>query len=235
MSKTLYPIDSLRFYTEDELAFRDTLVDRISREVKNTLTSINRAWSFYRVEGPLLAPREFVSPSYDEGDIFITQIVRANQQLVLRPETTKTSYLFAEHFEQKLKKHAFPMCVWQLGKSFRVEKSDGASPSKLRFNEFYQLEFQCIYSEDTKADYRAPLIVDVSKEIDRLLMTSSRIVESDRLPSYSESTLDIEVPFNGEWKEVASCSIRTDYKEGMKVCEIALGIDRLTEIYYQSK
>ena len=58
-----------------------------------------------------------------------------------------------------------------------------------------------------------------------------RFVESDRLPSYSESTLDIEVPYNGEWKEVASCSIRNDFSEDTRVAEIAIGMDRLVEMY----
>lgn len=228
MSSGLYGIESLRFYDEDELLMRDMLVSRISSIVKNTLLSINGAWTFHRVEGPTLIPRHLVNSSYDEDDIFITQIVKANQTLVLRPETTASSYLCAEKL---LSKQKLPMCVWQLGKSFRVEKSDGATAAKLRFNEFHQLEFQCIYSVGTKADYRARLIPEVSKEISRFLMLNTRQVESDRLPSYSESTLDIEVPYNGEWKEVASCSIRNDFSENTRVCEIAIGIDRLTEIY----
>jgi hypothetical protein len=55
------------------------------------------------------------------------------------------------------------------------------------------------------------------------------VVPSDRLPPYSESTLDIEV--NG--REVASCSIRTDYSEETRVCEIAFGLDRI--VHFASK
>ena len=122
--------------------------------------------------------------------------------------------------------------VWQVGKSFRVEKSDGATASKLRFNEFHQLEFQCIYSAGTKAHYRKYLMEAVSKDISMFLFGEViRNVESDRLPAYSESTLDIEVPFKNDWKEVASCSIRTDFSEDARVCEIAIGLDRLVEIY----
>lgn len=57
-----------------------------------------------------------------------------------------------------------------------------------------------------------------------------RFVESDRLPSYSESTLDIETNYRDDWKEIASCSIRTDFSEDTRVCEIAIGLDRLIEL-----
>lgn len=35
---------------------------------------------------------------------------------------------------------------------------------------------------------------------------------------------------NGKWREIASCSIRNDYKEGTKVCEIAVGLDRVATL-----
>lgn len=229
MSSAYYEIESLRFYDEREIELREMIVSRVSSTVKQTLKSVNSAWNIHRVEGPLLTPRIFVSDSYDEDDIFITQVEKAGSQLVLRPETTVSSYMFAR---KKYVNSKLPLCVWQVGKSFRVEKSDGATAAKLRFNEFYQLEFQCIYSIGTKADYRSYLIDAVSKDIAMFTnMPAVRVVESDRLPSYSESTLDIEVEFRGDWKEVASCSIRKDFSEDTRVCEIAIGLDRLVEIY----
>jgi glycyl-tRNA synthetase len=229
MSDTFYDIESLRFYDEAEIELRDMMTARIASAVKRTLTDVNSAWKFYRVEGPILTPRNYVSSSYDEDDIFVTQIEKASSKLVLRPETTVSSYQFAR---KKYAGNKLPMCVWQLGKSFRVEKSDGATAAKLRFNEFYQLEFQCIYSVGTKADYRKYLMDAVSKEISMFLFGEViRNVESDRLPAYSESTLDIEVPFRNDWKEVASCSIRTDFSEDTRVAEIAIGMDRLIEIH----
>ena len=232
MSDAFYDIESLRFYDEDEIEMREMMTKRISSVVRQTLQNVNPAWKFKRVEGPLLTPRSFVSPSYDEDDIFVTQIEKAGAKLVLRPETTVSSYEFAR---KKYARDKFPLCVWQLGKSFRVEKSDGATAAKLRFNEFYQLEFQCIYSVGTKADYRASLIESVTKEVSRFLNLETRVIPSDRLPSYSESTLDIEVPYRNDWKEVASCSIRNDFSEDTRVCEIAIGMDRLVEIYSQSR
>jgi len=229
MSNAFYEIESLRFYDEAEIELREMMTSRISNTVKRTLTQVNPAWKFYRVEGPLLTPQNFVNDSYDEDDIFITQIEKAGSKLVLRPETTVSSYMFAR---KKYANNKLPLCVWQVGKSFRVEKSDGATAAKLRFNEFYQLEFQCIYSVGTKADYRKYLMDAVSQQISMFLGGEKiRFVDSDRLPSYSESTLDIEVPFRNEWKEIASCSIRTDFSEDTRVCEIAIGLDRLIEIH----
>jgi glycyl-tRNA synthetase len=229
MSDAFYEIESLRFYDEAEIELREMMTARIANTVKRTLSNVNPAWKFHRVEGPLLTPRNFVSDSYDEDDIFVTQIEKASSKLVLRPETTVSSYQFAR---KKYAQSKLPLCIWQVGKSFRVEKSDGATAAKLRFNEFYQLEFQCIYSVGTKADYRSYLMEAVTKDISMFLFGEKpRHVESDRLPAYSESTLDIEVMFKNDWKEVASCSIRTDFSEDTRVAEIAIGLDRLVEIY----
>lgn len=163
MSHALYEIESLRFYDESEIELRDMIITRISNTVKRTLLGVNSAWKFFRVEGPILTPRNFVSSSYDEDDIFMTQIEKASSRLVLRPETTASSYAYAR---KMCAGNKLPLCIWQSGKSFRVEKSDGATAAKLRFNEFYQLEFQCIYSVGTKADYRDYLIRGISKDID---------------------------------------------------------------------
>lgn len=145
--------------------------------------------------------------------------------LRLRPETTQSSYMYAKSLNKKL-----PLCVYQKGKSFRRELNDGATASKLRFNEFWQLEFQCIYSDSTKADYRASLIPVILKEISRFTSLETKILESDRLPSYSESTIDIEVNHKGRWIEMASCSIRNDFSKDTKVCEIAIGLDRVATL-----
>lgn len=227
-SDALYQLESLRFYDEEMIDNREAMIKRFASTVKRTLEKVNSAWKFKRVEGPLLTPRNFVSSAYDNNDIFVTQIEKMGQNLVLRPETTMSSYLYAKEKYAGLK---LPLCVWQAGKSFRVEASDGATAAKLRFNEFYQLEFQCIYSVGTMADYRNYLINALQADISMFLSGESiRIVESDRLPEYSESTLDIEVIYNGSWKEVASCSIRKDFSDTTKVCEIAIGLDRLLEI-----
>lgn len=225
MSEALYNLGGLRFWSEDELNIREMFINRISFVIKDTLININPSWSFIRTEGPLLIPSKFISEEYTEKDIFSTNHAAFDDYLKLRPETTKSSYLVANKSKNKL-----PLCVWQVGKSFRRELTDGATASKLRFLEFWQLEFQCIYSNTTKNDYRSKLYPFLVKEIQRITNKSVRIIQSDRLPSYSDSTMDIEVLFNDKYIEVCSLSIRNDYKEDTKVFEIALGLDRIVEL-----
>jgi glycyl-tRNA synthetase len=116
-----------------------------------------------------------------------------------------------------------------VGKSYRREKSDGANAAKLRFFEFTQAEWQCIYGLNTMADYRAVIMPALLDKISWLTDRETRIVPSDRLPGYSLRTDDIEVDFNGRWTEVASISTRTDF-EGAQVLEIAIGIDRVVDV-----
>lgn len=225
MSDALYTLGGLRFWTEDEIELREAFQARAVAVVKRTLTGMNPAWRFFRTEGPCLSPRSRISDAYDDSDIFITNHVAGGEALCLRAETTPSSYAVANTIQGRL-----PICVWQAGNSFRRETNDGASAAKLRFNEFWQLEFQCIYGADTKADYRARLIGAVSVEIARFTGCIVRVAESDRLPAYSESTLDIEADHNGTWREMASCSIRTDYSKDTRVCEIAIGLDRVATL-----
>ena len=222
MSEALYKFGGLRFWDEDEIELREIMISRLSGVLRRALIDVNPAWRFKRTEGPILTPAEFINPEYTADDLFVTN----HKDWALRAETTASSYAVAKKDQGKL-----PLCVWQVGKSFRRELSDGATASKLRFNEFYQLEFQCIYAVGTKADYRQFLIDALSPEVSRLLACSEmRVIDSDRLPSYSESTLDFEVKYNGAWKEIASMSIRNDFSPNTKVCEIAFGLDRLVEI-----
>lgn len=221
MSEALYKHGGLRFWTEDEIERRELFQQRAASVVRRTLLALNPAWRIFRVEGPCLCPRRYVSDAYTEADIFVTN----HKDFVLRPETTATSYAWARRIGGRL-----PLCVWQVGKSFRRETNDGASAAKLRFNEFWQLEFQCIYALGTKADYRAALIEALIVQIGHETERTVRMVESDRLPAYSESTLDIEVSAYPTWREVASCSIRTDYSPDTRVCEIAIGLDRIVSL-----
>lgn len=219
MSEALFKHGGLRFWSEREIILREQVTQSVSSIVKDTLIDVNPAWRIARCEGPILHPRSEVSSEYDDSDIFVTN----HKDFVLRPETTASSYAYARHLNKKL-----PLCVWQAGISSRRETNDGASAAKLRFNSFWQLEFQCIYSDTTKADYRKALITALVPYLSRLLGDEVKIVDSDRLPSYSESTIDLE--FKG--KEIASCSIRTDYSENTRVCEIALGLDRVVSLYF---
>lgn len=227
-TQNFHNIAQLRFWNEAEIEHRERAQTAIVSAVRSNLTNTNRAWSFQRMEGPLLTPRDFLSNDYSDEDIWITPVTIADRQIVLRAETTASTYAYArQNFSHK--KLKLPACFWQVGKSFRREKT--ATASKLRFFEFYQLELQCLYSIDTMADYRAKLLPELTDTISWLTRSEARIVDSDRLPAYSESTKDIEVKYRGEWREMASVSIRTDFAEDVRNLEVAVGLDRIVEAW----
>jgi glycyl-tRNA synthetase len=231
MSLAIYPLAGLRFWTQQEIALREQYVQRLSYVVEDTLTEINPAWYFARVEGPLLVPHTEINPNYTGDDVFETNHDAMGGRLCLRAETTATTYAYARHINQSDRRARFPLCVWQLGKSFRRELVDGATAGRLRYNEFYQLEFQCIFSNGTKADYMTALVDSIGVELQSITGLETRLVDSDRLPSYSTRTLDIEAKTSdGKWRELASCSLRTDFSPDHTVAEIAIGMDRVMDI-----
>ena len=151
-------------------------------------------------------------------------------ELALRPETTPGSYVYARHLLDTHSGVKPPFCVWQVGKSFRREQDQVTK--NMRLKEFYQQEFQCVYTADTMNDYHAVVLEPVRKMIGEMIGLPTRIVESDRLPSYSETTMDVEAWIEelpegfmptfaepnrvgnlslGRWMEVCSISRRTDF------------------------
>lgn len=228
MSMPVYlDIAQLRAWTEQELEYRDLAQNNIVSTVKRGLSEANRAWTFQRVEAPMIMPRSLMSAEYTDDDIWATKSTLAGNEIVLRAETTPATYATIRALYPRLETLKPPRCFWQVGKSFRREQQSTAS--RLRFFEFTQLEFQSLYSIDTKADYRGMIIEDLRDVLSWLCRSNARIIESDRLPSYSQSTLDIEVRHRGDWREVASISIRTDF-EPFRNLEIAVGLDRIVSI-----
>lgn len=214
-------------YDESDIAFREYAIREISTRLYNALRDLNSAWRFHRVETPLLIPSEAVSKEYDESYYFKT-----GEGLALRPETTWGSY---EMLRQKLRSHdsKLPLCVWQAGKSFRNEQDK--TFKNIRFKEFYQLEFQCAYAEGSKADY-FQCVLDVTKQSIGSLVGQVAHADSDRVPSYSEKTIDImslhsvEPESSSDIKtyqtlELVSISKRKDFDH--PVVEVAIGLDRL--------
>ena len=228
MSEALYPTGGLRFWDEREILLRDQFVARLFLAVRDPLIALNPAWQFRRVEGPVITPRSFISPEYAGDDLWTLGRPVGTEAAALRAETTASSYLYARTLVQR-GDAKLPLCVWQHGKSFRAESNDGASPSQLRFNEFYQCEFQCAFKADSKADYLAAVLPAVAAEIGRITGLATRVVGSDRLPSYSRATSDVECLWKGSnWKEAASISLRTDFPmDNVAVLEVAVGTDRL--------
>lgn len=229
MSTTFTDIPQLRVWDEHELEHRDIATRKIVETVRNELTTLNRAWTFRRIEAPALSPRDLLSDEYTDEDLWATRVTHAEREMVLRAETTASTYDFVRTaFPQKALR--LPACFWQAAKSYRREQQ--ARASRLRFFEFTQLEMQCLFSRETKADYRAAVMPALERTLSWLCNAESRVIESDRLPSYSESTLDVEVRHLNDWREVASVSLRKDFREDVLNLEVAVGLDRVVEIFH---
>lgn len=239
MSLPTLGLGQLRTWSEDEIEYREHLIRRLSRGMIDSLTSLNPAWQFRRIESPVLIPKNQIDIAYGSEDIFHTDDTALGFPLCLAPETTIYSYHYAADLIKRGQR--LPVCIWQARKSFRKEALDGANASKMRYKEFYQLEFQCLFSNTTKADIHTWLVGEMTD----LVATSyprTHNVASDRLPAYSEKTIDIEVfdEHANEMREVASISLRKDFYEdasfqgeaahGIKVVEVAFGLDRLVQL-----
>ncbi|NTF23497.1 hypothetical protein G6L37_34570 [Agrobacterium rubi] len=232
-------VNSLVHWEEREILRRDDFIRHFSEETKHFLRSINPAWDFRRVEAPVLVPRDIISDAYTNEDVWVQERLSATEtELVLRPETTPTTYAYMAHLLDTHSKTKLPLCVWQAGRSFRREQEQ--TTAHMRLKEFWQLEFQCAFTADTGMDYHAACLKPVRKMIASIIGLPTRIVESDRLPSYSLTTMDIEVDNGFKWMEVCSISKRTDFprkfisqskggatrEHDVLVLEIAIGLDR---------
>lgn len=234
----IYNFNALPFLNEQELVLKEYLTKTIALQVKAILKKQNKAWDLVQIEAPSLIPREHVNANYTDEDLWVQQS-QNHAELVLKPETTASSYLYLEHLLRHNEVMP-PVAVWQVSKSFRREQDQ--TTKNCRFKEFYQQEFQCLYSADTKNDYQASVIEDLAAMLMRIVSLPTRIVLSDRLPDYSLKTIDIEVWNSEKWMEICSVSTRKDFtfKPSVKnkqvdcmVLEIAIGIERL--IYNISK
>nr|WP_210299226.1 aminoacyl--tRNA ligase-related protein [Rhizobium sp. BK379] len=217
----------------------DHMVRFFSEEVRTFLRSVNPAWDVRRVEAPALTPRALISDAYTNADIWAQeQMTETEAPLVLRPETTPSTYVYMQHILGNHSRTRLPLCVWQAGRSYRREQEQ---PTKhMRLKEFWQLEFQCAYTADSGNDYHAAALEPVRRMIAALIPLPTRIVPSDRLPAYSQTTVDVEVDNGDKWMEVCSISRRTDFPERYRtqpkkgpvveqdvlVLEIAIGLDR---------
>lgn len=226
----VFNVNGLLTWNEDEIKFREYAIERIQSKLRQTLVAENRAWTMHRFESSCLIPSSAVNPNYTSDDVFVT-----GEGLTLRPETTAASYLYADHL-MKVKGFYPPLIVWQAGKSFRNEQDNVTK--NMRLKEFYQLEFQCVYADDTKNDYMEPVVLAMQEVISEMVAgyMAVRRIPSDRLPTYSLRTMDIEVDNGQKWMEVMSISDRTDYEhrafigkseKGFRVLEVAVGLDRL--------
>lgn len=245
MSYALYDsLAGLRTWRQNELALRRRIRDAIVERVETAARDINRAWTFEEIEAPLMMPLERMSSAYTADDVFMLRDAPGGtKDWAMRAETTDGTYCAAVQILRTTSVKA-PLCVWQMGTSFRRELNDGATAARLRFNAFTQLELQMVYYADTAADIAQPIREALAPLVARLTGLETRLVASDRLPSYATETIDIEcrlpdVPDSAaedaKWREVASTSRRTDFPtppgyKPLKVFEIAFGMDRMVAL-----
>ena len=237
MSHALYEeLAGLRTWRQSELRLRRRIAETLVDTAETTLRDINRAWTFEEVEAPLMMPVERMSSAYTGDDVFLlADAPGGEKRWAMRAETTDGTYAAAVHILRSTNAKP-PLCVWQMGPSFRRERADGATAAKLRLNQFHQLEMQLVLYEDTAFDVAPPLREALAARVGRITGLETRLVPSDRLPSYSAETVDIEcLTPQGEWREVASTSRRTDFPaipgyKPLKVVEIAFGADRMVAL-----
>ncbi len=230
---SFYDLNGLIFWSQKECMLREMMQTYFVDQIEKTLRETNRAWSFMRVEAPLLTPRDLVNAQYTEDDVYFLN------DLALRPETTPGTFRYIRRlFDDCNSGVVPPVCVWQAGKSFRKEQDQ---PTKfVRLKEFYQLEFQCVFTSDTLNDYHSALLKPAAQMISDMVRLPTSVVESDRLPVYSRKTMDVEVTLPDDRQmELASISLRTDFpgkvqftaknkvvEKDLLVAEVAIGLDR---------
>lgn len=237
----LYETNGLMFWNKHEIKYRNYIKEVFSQTIEEILRNENKMWQFYEIEAPLLTPRTLVNQNYTNEDIWV-QESSEDVELVLRPETTPSSYTYACHLLDS-NMVLPPFCIHQTGKSFRREQDQVSK--NMRLKEFYQQEFQCIYASDTLNDYQEKVLEPLREMFSKTIGMEARIVDSDRLPSYSERTVDIEVNNGDKWMEICSISKRKDFPQTVKfntkkgtiekemtVLEIAIGLDRCVYNYF---
>ncbi len=251
----LFNVNGLMFWTEREIRLRRQFEDHFAFTMQQILLETNPAWRMIQIEGPLLTPWANINPNYTDEDVWSQELDESESmgpcngcgnliprddatRLALRPETTPSSYVYACHLLNNHSGTKPPFVVWQSGKSFRREQDQVTK--NMRLKEFWQQEFQCIYTADTMNDYHEAVLGPVQNMIGEMVGGLTRVVESDRLPSYSEVTMDVEVLSpDFKWMEVCSISRRTDFPQKAKfqakkktvekdllVLEVAIGLDR---------
>jgi glycyl-tRNA synthetase len=236
----LYDVNALVHWDEREILAREAMTGFFAAEVAAMLRRLNPAFDIRRVEAPVLIPRALISPAYANSDVWVQERLGAHDHdLVLRPETTPSTYVYMRSLLDSHQRVKLPLCVWQSGKSFRREQDQ---PGKhMRLKEFHQMEFQCAYAADTANDYHAACLEPVRRMIAATVAMPTRLVASDRLPDYAEVTMDVEMWNQDKWMEICSISRRTDFpgkasfaakgggmvERDVRVLEIAIGLDRL--------
>lgn len=221
--KNIKTRNGLVTWNSKEIMTRNWIVEFFTESLKERLSQLNRHIRFIQCESPLLIETSLINNNYTPEDFYF---LGGKEDLSLRPETTSGSYLVAM---EEMNDISPPIVVWQYGKSFRREQD--APMSRMKLKEFYQLEYQLIYTSDSKAPYYDECIKIVSNIFRTLFKTSIYTERSDRLPNYSNQTTDILFKKGDYELELCSISDRSDFPgkfndKDLRVAEIAIGLDR---------
>lgn len=244
--KTLYNVNSLVIWEEKDIRLKRWIEDTLKEEIKSILLSLNPRWEFFQIEAPSLIPLDLINDNYTSEDVWVQETKSdTDVKLVLKPETTPSSYVYAEYLLDN-NRVLPPFVVWQTSKSFRREQDQ--TIKHMRLKEFTQTEFQCIYSADTLNDYQERVLEPIRKMFEDIISMPCRIIESDRLPDYSLRTMDIEVWNEDKWMEICSISKRKDFtkkaifsvkskvvEKELLVLEIATSSDRILYNYNKKR
>lgn len=227
----VYNKNGLVFWNEDEIREREHLTACFAAHMDQFLREQNAAFHLIRIEAPTLTPTTRINPNYTDDDVYFLK-----DGLAMRPETTPGSYAYARSLlDSYLDKP--PFCVWQSGKSYRAENDQPLT--QMRLKEFYQQEFQCLYVEGSNNNYMGGITPRLRNMFEVYLGRTARVVDSDRLPSYSLKTVDVEIELPNKWMEVCSISLRNDFhgtwthktnngtsEKKLLNVEVAIGLDR---------
>ena len=167
-------VNSLVHWEEREILRREAFIRHFSDEVRAFLPSVNPAWDMRRVEAPTLIPRHLISDAYGNADVWVQQqLAPTETELVLRPETTPSTYAYMTHLLDTHTGARLPLCVWQAGRSYRREQEQ--TTAHMRLKEFWQMEFQAAFTADTGMDYHAACLEPVRKMIASVIALPTRI------------------------------------------------------------
>lgn len=226
----IYEQNGLPFWNQREILIRHQLETVFAQTICSALTNANKAWAIHQIEAPSLIPKALISKEYTIDDVF--HIESSDPQLVLRPETTPASYAYGDWLLENQVSQP-PMVIWQTARSFRREQDQVSK--NMRLKEFYQQEFQCIFTAETTNDYFSIMAPQIEEMIRLHIGLPARLIPSDRLPSYSLNTMDVEVQNDDKWMELVSISLRNDVPfeavfngkvKSLLNLEIAIGLDR---------
>jgi glycyl-tRNA synthetase len=230
--ESLYETNGLIFWSEEEIRLLNQFVAHFVSALDICLRKMNAAFRMIQIEAPILTPRNLINANYTDENIWAFP----QDGLALRPETTMGSYLAAialtnTHIRPKTQP---PFVVWQHGKSFRREQDQVTK--NMRLKEFWQFEAQVVFGNSTANDY-FPSIVESMRQAISEMIGPCKTEASDRLPDYSEETVDIvreSFPISGDEAmgetspmEVCSISRRKDLPlPNCKNIEVAIGTCR---------